>query len=96
MNWRPITVRVSFPDACDGVVRLMNDAQRFGLEVRALSVGVEASEAVASLSLLVPETLDLDSLASKFSRHPSFHGTAHIRECTRPAVADDRVGESVR
>ena len=57
-------------DAFDGAIRILSDAQRFGLRLRQLhleSLPDERSE--MKLELLVPSGSDADLLKTRFERH---------------------------
>jgi hypothetical protein len=68
---REVLVYASVEDAYDGTVRLLADAQRFGLGLGAMSLeSNEEGGSVLTLTLKVPEHVDDRLLASRFARHP--------------------------
>ena len=79
---REVLVYASVEDAYDGTVRLLADAQRFGLGLGAMSL--EANEeggSILTLTLGVPEHVDDRLLASRFARHP---GVSQVELGPRP------------
>ena len=69
---REVVVHASVEDVYDGTVRLLGDAQRFGLDLQGmcLKTGQEGAS-VLTLTLRVPEHVDDSLLASRFARHPA-------------------------
>ncbi len=64
---REFTVRCETPDPYDASIRLLNDAQRYGAEL--VNLHFAAPEGLLSLTVRVPEGIDLENLARRFSRH---------------------------
>jgi len=57
-------------DPFDGVIRILSDAQRFGLALRQLNLEPPSSgTSKMKLELLVPTGSDSDLLRSRFARH---------------------------
>jgi ribosomal protein S12 methylthiotransferase accessory factor YcaO len=74
---REVVVHATVADAYDGVIRLLSDAQRFGLELRTLNLTSEDNGiAVACISLLVPAQVDTNLLAARFARHSTVRTVA--------------------
>jgi hypothetical protein len=69
---REVVVQATVADAYDGVIRLLSDAQRFGLELITFNLTSDDSGiAAACISLLVPAQVDADLLAARLARHPT-------------------------
>jgi hypothetical protein len=69
---RRVVINAAFSDAYDGLIRLVGDAQRFGLELRALTLSAPAGKpAIAELTLFIPVSLSADLLVSRLARHPA-------------------------
>ena len=68
---REVVFHACVEDAYDGPVRLLGDAQRFGLGLRAMHLEAgEDGSSLLTLTLEVPEHIDEALLASRFARHP--------------------------
>src|SRR6202000_3006512 len=69
---RDVILRATFADCCDGLVRVVDDVQRFGLELRSLIFAREPGEAaVATIGLAIPFDADAGFVAMRLARHPS-------------------------
>lgn len=67
MQANDITLKYRISDPYDATIRLLNDAQRLGLEL----VGLRFAESEQTLVLTVraPGTVDLPNLADRLARH---------------------------
>lgn len=66
------TLRLStvLVDAFDGVIRILGDAQRFGLTLHALHLEpLDDHQSRMDIALLVPAGSDADLLTTRFGRH---------------------------
>jgi len=62
----------------DGVIRLLLDAERFGLELQSLAVSWPgAGVAKIEFTLAVDECVDAVSLLQRFARHPTLSFVEH-------------------
>jgi hypothetical protein len=69
---RHTRIEAIFNDAYDGIIRLMTDAQRFGLHLEALNVSRDSLDNyVASLRLALPDEMVDADLVARFARHPA-------------------------
>ena len=69
---REVVVQTALNDAYDGVIRLLNDAQRSGFELRAMTLEVDGDEtASATLTLSIPACVDAQLLVARLARHPT-------------------------
>jgi hypothetical protein len=67
-----VVLRATFGDCCDGLVRVVDDVQRFGLRLRSLIFACEDGEAaVATIGLSIPSNADAGFVAMRLARHPS-------------------------
>jgi len=67
-----VVLRATFGDCCDGLVRIVDDVQRFGLRLRSLIFACEDGEAaVATIGLSIPGDADAGFVAMRLARHPS-------------------------
>lgn len=71
-----VTFRMTVADASDGAIRVLTDAQRFGLDLISLDlrpVRRPAGEGGADLTIVLSAArpIDIDLLATRFVRHPS-------------------------
>ncbi len=68
---REVFVHATFNDAYDGIIRLLGDAQRFGFEIRALTLATEVQGvASATFMLTVPLGIDDQLVEARLARHP--------------------------
>lgn len=69
---RELAVHLIVANALDGAVRLLCDAQRFGLAVRSLEVNaLDDDVASVRMTLSVQPQLDEAQIRSRFARHIS-------------------------
>ena len=66
---RVTRVEAVVDDAYDGVVRLMNDAQRFGYGLLGMAVGEAEGLMSVSMTLAPPAHADARLLAARLARH---------------------------
>ena len=67
-----VVLRATFGDCCDGLVRVVDDVQRFGLRLRSLIFACEdGAAAVATIGLSIPRDADAGLIAMRLARHPS-------------------------
>jgi hypothetical protein len=67
-----VIVDAAFSDAYDGLMRLLGDAQRFGLELKALKLSAITEKlASAKITLKIPPSLDAQLLRHRLARHPA-------------------------
>ena len=79
---RHVRIEAVFDDAYDGIIRLLVDAQRFGLHLQALDVSRDSLDnCLASLRLALPDQTVEADLVARFARHPAIR---------RIQAADDR------
>lgn len=55
----------------DGLIRILIDAERFGLDLVELSASQDGDGAVLRCTLAVNPSVDAEDLLSRFRRHPS-------------------------
>ncbi len=72
-----VTFRMTVADASDGAIRVLTDAQRFGLDLVSLDLQPaqtrrHAGEGEADLTIVLSagRPIDTDLLATRFVRHP--------------------------
>lgn len=81
---REIVIEAALNDPYDGVIRLLGDAQRFGFELRALTLEARTgSIASATITLGINAAVDAQLVASRLARHP-----AVLNVDARGAMAD--------
>ncbi len=68
---RATRVEAVVEDAYDGVIRLLNDAQRFGYGLLGMAVTEVEGLTCVSLTLASPPQADARLLASRLGRHPA-------------------------
>jgi hypothetical protein len=69
---RHVKIEAVFEDAYDGIIRLLVDVQRFGLDLEALDVSRDSLDKyVASLRLALPDQIVEADLVARFARHPA-------------------------
>ena len=69
---REIVVQAALDDHYDGVIRLLGDAQRFGFELRGLTLGAKLNGiASARITLGVSTAIDAPLVAARLARHPA-------------------------
>jgi hypothetical protein len=84
---RHTRIEAIFNDAYDGIIRLMTDAQRFGLHQEALNVSRDSLDNyVASLRLALPDEMVDADLVARFARHPAIRRIQAANE--REAAAE--------
>jgi hypothetical protein len=66
-----ITFRLTLADAYDGVLRVLTDAQRFGLDLVSLALQPGGNGGELAIAMSSPAPVDLDLLALRFARHPA-------------------------
>ncbi len=81
-----VTFRITLTDTYDGILRVLIDAQRLGLELIEfdLQTGGEAQCATMTVSQAVP--VDGQVLATRFARHPVVSNVEVQRESNRKHV----------
>ena len=68
---REVVVKAVVSDPYDGLIRLLSDAQRFGLELGASTLVTEVDgSASVTLTLSVPTRTDVQLVAARLARHP--------------------------
>src|ERR1700748_2589400 len=67
-----VVLRATFGDCYDGLGRVVDDVQRFGLRLRSLIFARDDGEAaVATIGLSIPRDADAGLVAMRLARHPS-------------------------
>ena len=66
-----VTFRLTLADAYDGVLRVLTDAQRFGLDLVSLALQPGGNDRELAIAMSSPAPVDLDLLALRFARHPA-------------------------
>jgi hypothetical protein len=67
----------------DGVIRLLVDAERFGLELQSLAVSWPgAGVAKIEFTLAVDESVDAVNLVQRFARHPTLSFVEHAAKAS--------------
>ena len=65
-------------DPFDGAIRILCDAQRFGLSLRKLHLeAIPGGQSTMTLALQVPEGSDAELLRARFARHGAVVSIAH-------------------
>jgi hypothetical protein len=65
-----LEVSALITDSYDGMIRLLNDAQRFGLSIVTIALQEHAEGSTVRLVLDAGEQVDPDVLRARLSRHP--------------------------
>src|SRR5258707_15695885 len=69
---REVVVRALIDDAYDGLIRLLDDARRFGFGLQELKLVTDANGvAAAVITLCAPNRVDAAFLAPRLARHPT-------------------------
>jgi hypothetical protein len=86
---RDVVLRAALRDCCNGLVRLVDDVQRFGLRLQTLVLACADDEAaVATIGLSIPHNADADFIAMRLASHPSVASIEVQRECSAPQMVD--------
>jgi hypothetical protein len=67
---REVVVDAVIHDPYDGLMRLLGDAQRFGFELRAVTLAEVDGVMSAAMTLSVPTRIDAQFVAARLARHP--------------------------
>lgn len=86
---REITVEAVLEDPYDGLIRLLGDAQRFGIDLLGVSLATAADGvAVATITLAAPASVEPQLLGARLARHPAVrHASARDTSCPSRALA---------
>jgi hypothetical protein len=80
-----VVLRATLGDCCSGLIRLVDDVQRFGLQLRTLILARGDDEAaVATISLSIPCSANAGFIATRLARHPSVASVEVQRDCSAP------------
>lgn len=78
---RDVVLRAALRDCCNGLVRVVDDIQRFGFELRTLVLARgDDDAAVATIVVSIPSEADADLLVMRLGRHPSVASVAIERD----------------
>lgn len=82
---RDVVFRAELGDCCSGLVRVLEDVQRFGLQLQTLNLARGDDEAaVATISLSIPCSAHAGVIATQLARHPSVPSVEVQRDCSAP------------
>jgi hypothetical protein len=68
---RNLSVCVRTRETYAGLLRLVQDAERFGLDVAALHLDNQGNTAEIHATFVVPDGMDADNLVRRLGRHPA-------------------------
>ena len=82
---RDVVLRTVLGDCCSGLVRVLDDVQRFDLKLQTLILAPgDDQAAVATISLSIPCGLNAGLIATRLARHPSVTSVEVQRDCSAP------------